>query len=84
MTTSASDTVQVRVSGTGTRGFAQGVAMAKRLGGRYDGASRTWAIPAERVQDIQHGLLKVVSGCSSYTREQGCPMHGETCGPEYR
>lgn len=78
------ETVQVVVSGKGSAGFAQGVKMAKRLGGRYDGASKTWAIPASRVQDIQHGLLRVVSGCQHYTREQGCPLHGETCAPEYR
>ena len=23
-------------------------------------------------------------GCPSYTRQEGCPRHGETCAPEYR
>lgn len=22
--------------------------------------------------------------CELYTRDQGCPLHGETCAPEYR
>ncbi|MFA7297970.1 MAG: hypothetical protein WC211_12425 [Dehalococcoidia bacterium] len=24
------------------------------------------------------------AGCAGYRRGEGCPMHGETCAPEYR
>lgn len=83
--------------------FALGVASAKALYGRYDGASQTWLIPASHAEFIgglrYQGLIRLdapqaapspaatptapaprpTGRCPHYTRDQGCPLHGEYC-----
>lgn len=72
--------VAVRVD---ARSFARGVKYAKQFGGRFDPASKTWLIPAERPELSAlgaYGLIRVSRpGCPQYTVDQGCPLHGETC-----
>ena len=29
-------------------------------------------------------ISRPMAGCRRYTRDQGCPDHGELCGPDYR
>lgn len=34
--------------------------------------------------DLTPAVAQAGEPCNLYTREQGCPLHGETCAPEYR
>ena len=39
------------------------------------------ALAEPKLRPIVTGVKPV--RCLHYTRDQGCPMHGETCAPEY-
>ena len=67
------------------RNFAKGVKYAKRFGGRFDPATKTWQIPADRpeVKNLAAYYLRPVGGgCGLYTDDQGCVLHGEYCAEE--
>ena len=64
------------------RNFRRGVASAKQMAGKYDGA--VWHIAADRPELgnlAAYGLRLVQkqARCPHYTVDQGCPLHGETC-----
>ena len=58
-------------------------------GARYNPATRTWTVNDGslilRVSERQYPYEVVKTHyCPAYTRDQGCPLHGELCAPEYR
>lgn len=79
----AAATVTIKLMG-GTA-FAKGLKAAKRVGGKYDGATQTWAIPADKGELNAPGMYgwvivrRTERGCWHYTADQGCPLHGESC-----
>jgi hypothetical protein len=88
MTTIQAQTIAV----TPERGkyFWRGVSYAKRAGGKYDGS--VWRLPVIQfgrpnpiAANPRNYYLRLVDQgtCRLYTRDQGCPLHGETCAPEY-
>lgn len=83
----AQQTVRVKVTAQ-WQNFNRAVAQAKRLHGKFDGASKTWLIPASMAQYVRpaDGLRIVddtadtnVEHCTRWTADQGCPLHGEVC-----
>ncbi|GEM_PF-6247138 len=81
MTTS---TTTVTVEVVKGRNFSKGVKYAKRFGGRFDSATKTWQIPADKLPPTKalavYGLRLVAGGgCGLWTDDQGCPLHGEAC-----
>jgi hypothetical protein len=84
--TNTQTTITVRVNND--RWFGKTVASLRKIGGRFDGASKTWTVDTSSsynqatIRQIKSSLT-LVNGCPHYTRDQGCPMHGETCAPEY-
>ena len=63
--------------------FRKGVANAKKMGGRFDGAAKVWIISADRPElraltAYSLTLVKPVAHCH-YTADQGCVLHGEFC-----
>lgn len=43
------------------------------------------AAPQAAASPVRSYRATVTPGrCSHYTRANGCPLHGETCAPEYR
>lgn len=78
-TTTFSPTVTVRLGG---KWFAKDLKACKRAGGRFDGDSKTWTIPASAY--LSSMTLVGRDSCPHYTRDNGCPLHGETCAPEYK
>ncbi len=71
--------------------FGKGVKYAKGAGGKFDGS--VWHLPVllfGKPNDVAANPrryylhLAQAGGCQLYTRDQGCPLHGETCAPEYR
>lgn len=68
-----SATMMVRVAGGDSRTFAKHVANAKALHGKFDGATKTWAIPMQMVECIGgvdalkvRGLIPVQKTTSGY------------------
>ena len=64
--------------------FTRGLKYAKQVGGRYNPDSKTWSIPDGRpelsnARAYGWQVISTTGGCSYYTRDQGCPMHGEAC-----
>jgi hypothetical protein len=67
--------------------FQRGLQSARALRGVFDPATKTWRIPAAMAEFIgprNPGLVRVApvtsdTRCAHYTRDQGCPLHGETC-----
>ena len=58
-------------------------------GAAYNPERRTWTVDSDslimRVSSRQYPYEVVKTHwCPAYTRDQGCPLHGETCAPEYR
>ena len=80
-------TITVRINND--RWFAKTLKDVKSIGGRYDAGSKTWTLNAgdsynQAVIRKLGSSLQIVNGCPLYIRDQGCPLHGETCAPEYR
>jgi hypothetical protein len=50
-----------------------------RLSAALSAAPKTAAVSAART-----AADRSPARCSGYRRGDGCPMHGETCAPEYR
>lgn len=79
------DMITVQVVAVG-KDFGKAVAYAKLVGGKYDGMTKTWQIPAQWEDNARlRGLKKVnmtaaaTGRCPHYTVDQGCPLHGESC-----
>lgn len=82
----AETTITVRVNND--RWFSKTVASLRKIGGRFDPAGKTWTVDTtssynQATLRYIKSSLTLVSGCPLYTRDQGCPLHGETCAPEY-
>lgn len=80
------ETITVRINND--RWFAKTLKDIKRCGGTYNPADKTWTIDAgtsynQSVLRSIRSSIQTVGGCRLYTRDQGCPLHGETCAPEY-
>lgn len=74
-------TVTVRIKGND---FNRGLRYARQVGGRFNPADKTWNIPADRPElgaANAYGwvIVRRDTRCPHYTRDQGCPLHGETC-----
>lgn len=84
--TNTQTTITVRVNND--RWFGKTVASLRKIGGRFDAASKTWTVDASSsynqatLRQLRTSLT-TVGGCGLYTSDQGCPLHGETCAPEY-
>lgn len=71
--------------------FMKGVKQAKSGGGTFDG--RVWHLPVMRfgqpnpvAANPGRYYLRLADSarCTLYSSDQGCPLHGETCAPEYK
>lgn len=75
--------ITVRVTDNG-RWFAKTVKELRRLGGKFNPATKTWTVDANKGynRDCLWAIrtsIQVVGGCTLRTESEGCPLHGETC-----
>lgn len=76
--------------------FRTGPKTARWFGGKYDAASKTWVLtgrnaalfaeklasPHTRARCAGVEVVGTDGPCTYWTAAQGCPLHGELCGPE--
>lgn len=81
-------TIEIRI--TKGQSFSRTLKTVKESrGARYNPSTQTWIVEEgsliTRVSLKQYPYEIVTSGqCPRYIRDQGCPLHGELCAPEYR